>query len=391
MKNIFTYFTNNKDFTLLAFDAITCFEGDDVDALDAFLNRHKEDYRFGFVSYTSHNHPSNKKDKIGFPKIGFFVPRYVVEIDKKGTLTYLKGNKNGYSSRKIDGFLNHSKGESRNQVQLESQLTQSEYLTQINALQADMNREKVGVVVFCQEFYAEKQEINPKTTYFQLNQKSKSPFSCFVQWNEKYVLSASPERFIKKEGTKLITQPIKGTAKRGKTQEEDEAFKNRLLSSEKEIEENTLVVEGIKNDLMQVAKKETVDVESFSQIHSFETVHQLISTISAEIEPETSFGTILKTVFPMGSMVGFPKEKALKLLDKYEAFNRGLYSGTIGYIQPNGNFDFNVVIRSILYDDENKTIICPVGGGITLQSSPEDEYNECLIKLNVLQDTLNNV
>lgn len=391
MKNIFTYFTNNKDFTLLAFDAISYFEGDDTAALDAYLNQNEKEYRVGFMSYPSRNSQANPSEKIDFPTIGFFVPRYVVEIDEKGTLTYLKGNKDNYSSRKIEDFLNHSKKENNNKIRLQSQLSKSEYLSRIHALQTAMKNEDVCVAVFCQTFYAAQHKINPKTTYFHLNKRSKSPFSCFLQWDEKYVLSASPERFIKKEGNKLITQPIKGTARRGTTKSEDNRFKEELISSQKEREENTLVVQGIKDELAQIAYRNSIDVESFFQVHTFETVHQLISTISAELPSDITFGTLLNAVFPMGSMVGFPKVKALELLNKYENFDRGLYSGTIGYIKPNGDFDFNVVIRSILYDNERENIMCPVGGGITLQSSPEDEYNECLIKLKVLQDTLNNV
>ena len=203
------------------------------------------------------------------------------------------------------------------------------------------------------------------------------------------IFSGSPERYIKKEGLKLISQPIKGTAKRGQSKEEDLRLKERLLADPKERAENVMIVDLVRNDLSKIARKNSVKVDELFGIYSFETVHQMISTISCEVEETTSFTDVLKATFPMGSMTGAPKHSAMKLIEKHENFKRGIYSGAIGYIAPNGDFDFNVVIRTLIYNRETKYLSCPVGGAITIQSSPEAEYEECNIKVQSILKGMN--
>ena len=222
-----------------------------------------------------------------------------------------------------------------------------------------------------------------------LNKITQAPFSSFFHTGDYTVFCGSPERFLKREGNTLLSEPIKGTAKRGKTGEEDDKLKNDLINDPKERAENIMIVDLVRNDLSKIATKNSVTVNDLCKIHTFETVHQMISSISCEINENTPFIDIIKATFPMGSMTGVPKIRAMELIEEHESFKRGLYSGSIGYIKPNGDFDFNVVIRSLLYNKAKKLLSCSVGGAITDLSSPEKEYEECLTKVQRILDGMN--
>jgi para-aminobenzoate synthetase component I len=218
---------------------------------------------------------------------------------------------------------------------------------------------------------------------------TKAPFSSFLQFDDFSAFCGSPERFLQKKGDVLRSEPIKGTSKRGKTDEEDEQLKNNLQNDAKERSENIMVVDLVRNDLSKIAIKDSVKVEELCALYSFKTVHQLISTITCTVEEKTSFTDIIKATFPMGSMTGVPKIKAMQIIEEFESFKRGLYSGSIGYIMPNGDFDFNVVIRSLLYNKKEKYLSCSVGGAITSLSSAQEEYKECLVKVKRILDGMN--
>jgi para-aminobenzoate synthetase component 1 len=209
-----------------------------------------------------------------------------------------------------------------------------------------------------------------------------------VRFNEIFILSASPERFIKKEGHRIISQPIKGTSRRHADTLLDIASKKDLANNEKERAENIMIVDLVRNDLSHTAKKGSVHVDELCKIYSFKQVHQMISTISSELDEKYDFIDVLKTTFPMGSMTGAPKIRAMQLIEQYEQTKRGIYSGAIGYITPDGDFDFNVVIRSLIYNQENKYLSFIAGGAITYQSNPEKEYAESLLKAEAIREIL---
>jgi para-aminobenzoate synthetase component 1 len=396
MRNIFTFFTNNKNQSVLAFDALEIIECEnELNSLEntaEFLEKHAKDYRFGFLSYDLKNEiedlDSKNADRIKFPTTGFFVPRYVVEWDGNGKQTFLKGE----ADQKALDFIAHFESQREvvpsNNVKLFPGLSKSEYISKIEKLQEEIQYGNIYEVTYCQEFYAENSVINPLSTYFELNRATKASFSCFLEWEGRYLLSASPERFLKREGNRLISQPIKGTAKRGATPTEDLQLKTDLLASEKERAENVMIVDLVRNDLSRIAERNSVQVDELFGVYTFETVHQLISTVSASIDEKVTILEILKALFPMGSMTGAPKISAMHLIEEHETFKRGLYSGSVGYFKPNGDFDFNVIIRSILYNEKTQSISCPVGGAITLKSSPESEYEECMIKVKALKEVL---
>lgn len=210
----------------------------------------------------------------------------------------------------------------------------------------------------------------------------------FLKLNDKYLMSASPERYIKKEGTKIISQPIKGTAKREDDFILDSILKNNLVTDQKERSENVMIVDLVRNDLSQTATKGSVKVEELCKIYTFDQVHQMISTVTSQVAENTHPIDIIKSTFPMGSMTGAPKISAMKIIETLEETKRGLYSGAVGYISPSGDFDFNVVIRSILYNASNKYVSYSVGGAITAKSDPLNEYEECLLKAKAMRTVL---
>jgi para-aminobenzoate synthetase component 1 len=238
------------------------------------------------------------------------------------------------------------------------------------------------------EFFDDNAEINPAELYLKLNKNSPSPFSAFYKLNDKFIISASPERYLQRKENRLISQPIKGTIKRGKTEEEDKKLINQLKNDEKELSENKMIVDLVRNDLSRTALKSSVKVVELCEIYTFNQLHQMISTIESKLSSDTNFSEIIKNSFPMGSMTGAPKVRAMQLIEEYEKTKRGAYSGSVGYIDKNGDFDFNVVIRSILYNQSNKYLSYITGSAITRLSIAESEYKECKLKAKALFEIL---
>ena len=359
------------------------------DKLQDFYDKHK-DWVFGSMSYDLKNGLENLQsthcDKIQFPDLHFFLPKYLF-IYKDNKLAIYKHT----SVSEFDLCILKSpiipsgiafSGAITNKV------SKKKYINNVNLIKEHIQRGDIYEMNYCQEFYAEKTNLNPFETFTRLNSISKAPFSCYYKVGDKYLLSASPERYIKKVGSKIISQPIKGTRKRGKDLEEDERLKIELYEDQKERSENVMIVDLVRNDLSKIAKKNSVKVAELFGIYTFDQVHQMISTISCEVDEQTSLKEILEATFPMGSMTGAPKISAMQLIEKFETSQRGLYSGAVGYINPQGDFDFNVVIRSIQYNALNKYLSFMVGGAITIGSDAELEYQECLVKAKALFEVL---
>jgi para-aminobenzoate synthetase component 1 len=241
---------------------------------------------------------------------------------------------------------------------------------------------------YCVEFFAEGILDAPVSTYEKLNELSPMPFSCFYKSGNQYMISASPERFIAKRGNKIISQPIKGTAPRGKTEQEDQIIIEKLRNDEKEKSENVMIVDLVRNDLSRTAKRNSVHVEELFGIYTFRRLHQMISTVVSEMRDDVHWTDVIRSAFPMGSMTGAPKIRAMELIEEFENTKRGLYSGAVGYVTPEGDFDFNVVIRSILYNEMNKYISFMVGSAITISSDPAKEYEECMLKAEAMMKVL---
>ncbi len=382
---------------VLAVDAFTSILTD----YDGAFERLKEyqsltkDWIFGYLSYDLKNDveqlKSNNFDGLEFPDLYFFQPKKVFLL--KGDIVeiqYLKMVDDEFETdiKAIDAFDDLTTTATQDPIKIHLRISKDEYFNKIETLLDHIKRGDIYEANFCQEFYAEGTLINPLDTYNKLNAISKPPFATFLKLNDKYLLSASPERYIKKEGTKIVSQPIKGTAKRDPDFLLDSILKNNLVADEKERSENVMIVDLVRNDLSQTAKKGTVKVEELCKIYTFDQVHQMISTITSEVEDTIHPIDIIKTTFPMGSMTGAPKISAMKIIESLEDTKRGLYSGAVGYISPSGDFDFNVVIRSILYNATNNYVSYSVGGAITAKSSPVNEYEECLVKAKAMRTVL---
>lgn len=358
--------------------------------LDAFISENK-DWIFGHVAYDLKNNfealSSENPDGIGFADFKFFVPEIVFTISKfEVEIGVLPGIDGASIFQKIISIAPDEKGATG--VLLRKRFSEDEYVETVKKLQQHILRGDCYEICFCQELYAENVEIDPPRVFRRLSTLSPNPFSCFYRSGEKYLMCASPERFLKKTGNTLISQPIKGTARRNNQEVEDEDEKNRLLQNEKERAENTMIVDLVRNDLSKICAEGTVSVKAFLKIYSFPQVHQMISTISGSLRENISFSEILSATFPMGSMTGAPKKRVMELIDQYEKTKRGLFSGTVGYINPAGDFDFNVVIRSVLYNEEKKYASIQVGSAITWKSIPEKEYEECMIKAEAMMKAL---
>lgn len=274
-------------------------------------------------------------------------------------------------------------------IELIAQTKRKEYIENVKKIKEQIQLGNIYEINYCIEFFANGVEIEPLEIFKKLHQLSKAPYSYLVKLGNNFIIGASPELFLKKEGLKLSTKPIKGTAKRGLTLIEDEVLKTNLFTSIKERTENVMAVDVARNDLSKIAKKGTVSVNKLFNIETFETVHQMVSTVSCIVKPDTSFKEIIEATFPMASMTGAPKISAMNLIDELEVFKRGPYSGAIGLINDKGDFTIAVNIRSIFYNQITKKLSIAVGGAITYLSEPEKEYEECLLKIQAQLNALN--
>ena len=385
--------------SVLALGVASCLQSDK--AKNAFEKLHhfqqkQKDFLFGFLSYDLKNDietlHSHHRDGLCFPKLFFFVPEKIIFIKKNRVVfQYLKDVEKDIEKdfEQIRNYTLPVKPVPQKKIHLKNRISKRQYLEKVNTLQKNIQKGNVYEVNFCQEFYEEEKKINPLQTFLQLDKISLAPFSAMVKLHKKYALCASPERFLKKQNQTIISQPIKGTAQRiPHCKERDTALKNKLLYCKKERSENTMIVDLVRNDLSKIAQKSSVKVTEFCKIYSFEQVHQMISTITCKTSKNPV--EIIKNAFPMGSMTGAPKIAAMQCIENLETTQRGLYSGSIGYFTPKGNFDFNVVIRTLLYNAQNQYLSHMVGSAITAQSKPEKEYEECLLKAKAVQYVLEN-
>lgn len=397
-QNPIAYLNSNDGSGLLAFGEGERFVMDQntpISALQNFIDTHKDKYIFGYLGYDLKNQlhglTSKNEDKLKFPEAFLWVPKYVVNLLKEN-FEFFQGQKDSEALEYLNQFMEEETDQNHHHYNFEytPSVSKEDYIETVKKLKEEIQQGNVYEVTFCHEYHTENAAMNYRMdSYFKLNEITLAPFSSYLQFDEFSVFCGSPERFLKKTGNKLISQPIKGTAPRGIDAAEDERLKTELANDPKERAENIMIVDLVRNDLSRIAVKNSVQVEELCEIHTFETVHQMISTIACELRPEVTFTEILKATFPMGSMTGAPKLKAMELIEKYESFKRGLFSGSILYMSPDGDFDLNVVIRTLLYNQKEKYLSCAVGSAITIQSDPESEYNECQVKVQRILDGMN--
>jgi para-aminobenzoate synthetase component 1 len=365
--------------------------GNALDQLDKFLAE-KKSWVFGHLGYDLKNETGNfissHPDGVGFPDLFFFEPEILIRFNKKEILIEADEPQHIYQSI-LSAPLSFQVTDTPSPVEIRNRISKSEYLSIIQSLREHILRGDCYEINFCQEFFAIKAERNPVIMYEKLSSLSPNPFSALYRVKDSWLVCASPERFLKKSGDKIISQPIKGTSKRIPGMEsEDARSKQDLLASEKDRSENVMIVDLVRNDLSKICEEGSVKVDELYGIYSYPQVHQMISTISGVIKKDISFSEIIRATFPMGSMTGAPKKRVMELIEQYEKTKRGIFSGALGYIDPEGDFDFNVVIRSILYNAASRYLGFQAGSAITFYSDPEQEWEECMLKADAIRRVL---
>jgi para-aminobenzoate synthetase component 1 len=356
--------------------------------LEAFKLKHNG-WLFGGLGYDLKNEiedlKSTNKDYLNFPDLFFFAPKHLL-ILKGNQLKIISDDAENIWSEIEQTLVEESNLNAT--CNIKCRVSKADYIQTLNEIKTEISKGNIYETNFCMEFYAKNTVIVPHQIFHQLNKISPTPFANYFKWFDKYIISATPERFLSKRGNKLISQPIKGTAKRSDNQAEDAQIKRDLVNHPKERQENVMIVDMVRNDLTKSAKKGTVAVEELFGIYSFKQVHQMISTVVCELKDEVSNVDALRNTFPMGSMTGAPKIKAMQLMDHYENSQRGIYSGAVGYFSPDNDFDFNVIIRTILYNETEKYLSFHVGSAITYYADAENEYEECLLKVKAILEVL---
>lgn len=340
-----------------------------------------DSWLFGYLGYDLKNHTeqlvSQNPDAVGAPDMYFMVPAFLLRIDRlTSSYKVIKGELpddipvQGWSSSatfKLDDF--------------KPQLTKQQYISKVTEAKRRIREGDVYEVNLSHQMrgtcYGD-----PLALYQKMRGAGPVPFGAYLEWQGFSICCQSPERFLLKEGNKITSQPIKGTSRRSNDKRIDTKLKEKLLASQKERAENLMIVDLVRNDLSRIASPGSVQVPALFHIESFRTVHQMVSTITGESTAEPV--DILKACFPMGSMTGAPKIRAMQIIEELEGYRRGIYSGAIGYISPQKNFDFNVVIRTAII--KNEQLFYAVGGAITSDSDPEREWEETLIKARALTE-----
>ena len=395
-KDPYSYFD-----AVLAVDAFTAIQTDSSEAFNK-LKEYQEttaDWIFGYLSYDLKNDvedlKSDNHDGLNFPELFFFQPKKIIFLkDNLLEMQYL-GMVDDEMEEDLEYILQKRDFEEailsreENEIKMLPRIPKEDYLRKVEEMLGHIQRGDIYEANFCQEFYAEGAQFDPFQKFSALNAISGPPFASFLRNYDHYLLSASPERYLQKKGQQIISQPIKGTAPRALFDpEKDKELATRLEQDPKERSENVMIVDLVRNDLSKTAKMGSVKVVELCKVYSFPQVHQMISTVKATLDMGIPSVEVLRTTFPMGSMTGAPKISAMEIIEELEETKRGLYSGAVGYFDPAGDFDFNVVIRSILYNAANNYVSFSVGGAITSRSVPENEYRECQVKAAALKQVL---
>lgn len=362
----------------------------------AFAGKHPG-YLFGYFGYDLKNGleklHSSVPDSLGFPDLYFFVPQHVILCSGEIVISTLDGEPSEIYEDilQCDGI---AVPEEQDPLALKVRMQEKMYFETVEKIRSHIASGDVYELNLCMEMYAENVNLHVFPVFERLCQSMRAPFSCLFRLDDKYVLSASPERFLKKTGGHIIAMPMKGTIQRGVNTSDDEVQKHILQHSEKDRAENVMIVDLVRNDLARSAKAGSVHVDELFGVRSFPFVHQMVSVVSAEAREDMDFADIIARAFPMGSMTGAPKIRAMELIDQYEMSRRGLYSGAFGYFMPanargDRDFDLNVMIRTILYNAASGYVSVQAGSAIVYDSVPEMEYAECMLKLRGLMEVLN--
>jgi para-aminobenzoate synthetase component 1 len=376
------------EFDLLAgFDALEVFEADfnKLGSSASSLN----DWLLGYLSYDLKDEfetilSSKNFDPVGFKKFSFFQPRFLIR--KNGDSWHVGFQTDHDSQQQAELFVEHIRTiyveEKKEMPELHFQpnVSRAEYLGNVKRLKQHIRKGDVYEINYCIDFFAEKVNLDPAGVFSGLVDIAPMPFAALLRHKNSFLMGASPERYMRKRGARILSQPMKGTARRDSEMYDNHMVMKALAESDKERAENIMIADLVRNDLARVASRGTVKVDDLCSVFPFPGVYQMISTVSALMHGDANWLDPVRYSFPMGSMTGAPKIRAMELIEKYEKTSRSLYSGAVGYVTPELDFDFNVVIRSFLYNQDSGHLSYTVGSAITDVCNPIDEYNECLLK-----------
>ena len=343
-------------------------------------------WMFGILPYDLKNQieelDSQNQAYIAQEELSFFIPEVVLSIDRQGKLELHTGEL-GNSFFVIGTQPSHDLKE----LSRVNPIVKEDYLSQINQIKELIRDGEVYELNYTIEHQYRYQEFDPLAFHLDLIESSPVPMASYFKFGHKELSGASMERFLAKDQHQLVSQPIKGTIRKGKNEDEDRELISALHQSVKDRAENVMIVDLVRNDLAKVCAAGSVKVNELFGIYSYLQLHQMISTVTGTLNTQ-KLENIIRASFPMGSMTGAPKIAAMKHIEALENYKRGWYSGALGYVDPLGDFDFNVVIRSLICDSEEHKISYSAGGAITIDSIPENEYLECLLKTQAIEKIL---
>ena len=344
-----------------------------------------KDWLFGHLIYELKDQleplSSRHTDHAGLPLQGWFIPRWVVEwVDDDTLLHVFPGDEVAGLSFVEELFSDGAIAGPLSIGPWDRHTSRDRYLEQAALLLRHIHRGDIYEVNYCIMRTCLRIGWDPFAAFDQLAERTQAPFAGFYRNDRNFALCASPERFLAFDGTRVIGQPMKGTRPRSADPKDDERSRNELAHDEKERSENIMALDVMRHDLSRIAASRSVEVEELCAVRSFPQVHQMVSTVSAHIGEGRTPADVLRASFPMASMTGAPKFRAMQLIDRAEDQARGLYSGSLGFFAPDGTGDFNVVIRTILYDEATGLASLSTGSALTAACDPAKEWEGCELK-----------
>lgn len=262
------------------------------------------------------------------------------------------------------------------------------YEAAVSAVQEHIRSGDCYELNLCVPALAKNVQMDAFSVFDRLNQSNPAPFAAFYKYDNFIALSSSPERFLAKDGQKLLAQPMKGTIRRSGNGHEDEQLKMQLRNDPKELAENVMITDLMRNDLARSSETGSIEVPELFSVHTFPTLHTMVSSVTGSLRKDLGAWEALLHAFPMGSMTGAPKKIVMEIIESLERSKRELYSGCIGYCSPSGDFDLNVVIRTLLYDTAGRTVSYQTGSAITIDSIAEKEWQEVQLKALALEKAI---
>lgn len=368
--------------------------GSGFERLGTFLEQHG-DWAFGHLAYGMgvEMEPvlAPGDDLLGWPALRFFVPRFVVQWKPEGILVHCRKEDEVDAGRLVADLAHPDTGAYDTQLPALTFTGREEYLERAHELLSHIQRGDIYEVNYCLARTGVAQGLDPFAAFAALDRTLRAPHATFYRSGELYALCQSPERFVRIEDRTITGEPMKGTRPRHADASMDRALALELANDAKERSENIMAVDVMRHDMSRVAAPRSLHVPELCEVKSLPALHQMTSTVRARLREGLGTVDAIRSCFPMASMTGAPKKRAMQLIDAMEGTPRGLYSGALGYFTPNGDADFNVVIRTLLFDARSGAVSLTTGSALTAACDPAKEWEECELKARSVLDALEHV